>query len=187
MLRKNNSCFGYRRIYIILLKIEIKISEKIVYKIMKEEKLLVKVKKTRKYNSYRGEISPKISNLLNRNFQADKPNKKWVTDITKFSILVSKIYLSQIIDCFDGKIGEVPDSKLANTILKATIVQLKENEHPILHMDRGYHYSWKEWRHLLSISKIVSSMSKKECSPDNSACEGLKMKCFLQEDGQISI
>ncbi len=70
----------------ILLKIEIKISEKIVYKIMKEEKLLVKVKKTRKYNSYRGEISPKISNLLNRNFQADKPNKKWVTDITKFSI-----------------------------------------------------------------------------------------------------
>lgn len=81
-----------------LLKIGIKISEKIVRKIMKEEKLLVKVKKTRKYNSYREEIFPEISNLSNRNFQADKPNKKWVTDITEFLISAGKIYLSPFID-----------------------------------------------------------------------------------------
>lgn len=124
----------------ILLKIGIKISEKIVHKIMKEEKLLVKVKKIRKYNSYRWEIYLEIPNLLNRNFQADKPNKKWVTNITEFTTPVGKIYLSLIIDYFNGKIvswkiGEVPDSKLINTI------------------------------------KIISSMSKKVCSPDNSACE----------------
>lgn len=68
-------------------------------------------------------------------------------------------------------------------MLKAKIVQLKENEHPILHTD-SCHYRWKEWRSLLSISKIIPSMFKKGCSPDNSACEGffgkIKNKMFCR-------
>ncbi len=52
---------------------------------MKEEQLVVKSKRTRKYNSYQGEISPAVDNLINRNFSASKPNEKWLTDITEFA------------------------------------------------------------------------------------------------------
>lgn len=54
-----------------------------------------------KYSSYAGEISPAIPNLVNRDFHADAPNTKWLTDITEFSIPAGKVYLSPIIDCFD--------------------------------------------------------------------------------------
>lgn len=95
---------------------------------MKEDNLIVKIKKYRKYNSYKGEISLEVPNLINRDFKANKPNEKWLTDITEFAIPAGKIYLSPIIDCFDGKIvswgiSTIPDSKLVNTMLKAAIVQ----------------------------------------------------------------
>ncbi len=191
IFEQNKSCFGYRRIHALLKKINIKISEKTVRKIMKEDNLVVKIKKYRKYNSYRGEISPEVPNLINRNFKANKPNEKWLTDISEFAIPAGKIYLSPIIDCFDGKIvsweiGEIPDSKLVNNMLKAAIIQLKENELPILHTDRGCHYRWKEWINLLKGAKISHSMSKKGCSPDNSACEGffgrIKNEMFYSRD-----
>ena len=81
--------------------------------------------------------------------------------------------MSLIIDCFDGKIvswkiGEVPNSKLVNDMLKNAISQLKENETPILHTDRGCHYRWKEWINLLKEAKISRSMSKKMGSLQNS-------------------
>lgn len=64
---------------------------------MKEEQLVVKIKRTRKYNSYQGEISPAVDNLINRNFSASKPNEKWLTDITEFAIPAGKVYLSPIL------------------------------------------------------------------------------------------
>ena len=63
---------------------------------------LVYVPKARKYSSYQGEISPEVPNVLNRNFHADAPNEKWLTDISEFSIPAGKVYLSPIIDCLDG-------------------------------------------------------------------------------------
>ena len=194
IFKQNRCCFGYRRIHALLKREGIKVSEKIIRRIMKAESLVIKVKKYRKYNSYKGEISPEVPNLINRNFQAGKPNEKWLTDISEFAIPAGKIYLSPIIDCFDGKIvswetGEVPNSKLVNDMLKNAISQLKENETPILHTDRGCHYRWKEWINLLKEAKISRSMSKKGCSPDNSACEGffgrIKMRCFILENGQM--
>ena len=68
---------------------------------MKAESLVIKVKKYRKYNSYKGEISPEVPNLINRNFQAGKTNEKWLTDISEFAIPAGKIYLSPII-AYDG-------------------------------------------------------------------------------------
>ena len=58
----------------------------------------------KKYNSYKGEITPEAANLLNRDFYADQPNIKWLTDITEFAIPAGKVYLSPVIDCFDGMI-----------------------------------------------------------------------------------
>lgn len=89
---------------------------------MREESLIVKNRKKKKYNSYMGEISPAVENIIQRNFHAEKPNQKWLTDISEFHIPAGKIYLSPIIDCFDGlpiswTIGVHPDAELVNTML----------------------------------------------------------------------
>ena len=71
---------------------------------MFEEGLQVPVKSHKKYSSYQGEITPSVENLLNRDFHADAPNKKWLTDITELSISAGKVYISALVDCFDGMI-----------------------------------------------------------------------------------
>lgn len=172
-----NGCYGYRRIHAILRRTGIVVSEKVVRRLMKEENLAVRCIKRKKYNSYAGEISPEVANIINRDFHANAPNVKWLTDITEFSIPAGKIYLSPIIDCFDGlavswTIGTSPDSMLVNTMLDDAISLLNENEHPIIHSDRGSHYRWPGWIDRMNEAGLTRSMSKKGCSPDNSACEG---------------
>ena len=117
-----------------------------------------------------------------------QPNMKWLTDITEFHIPAGKIYLSPIIDCFDGlpvswTIGTSPDAELVNAMLDNAIGTLKEDEHPIVHSDRGAHYRWSGWIERMENAGLTKSMSRKWCSPDNFACEGffgrLKMKCFM--------
>ena len=112
------------------------------------------------------EISPAVPNIINRNFKADKPNEKLLTDITEFHIKNDKVYLSPMIDCFDGyvkswTIGLSPNADLVNTMLKDTIAKLHENEKPIIHSDRGAHYRWPEWIKLMEENSLVRSMSKK--------------------------
>ena len=145
---------------------------------MKEEQLVVKIKRTRKYNSYQGEISPAVDNLINRNFSASKPNEKWLTDITEFAIPAGKVYLSPIVDCFDGllvnwNISTSPDALLVNSMLDDAAKLLSVGEKPIIHSDRGVHYRWPGWIDRMEKNGFIRSMSKKGCSPDNSACEGV--------------
>lgn len=124
-----------------------------------------------------GEISPAVPNEINRDFHAERPNEKWLTDITEFSIKAGKVYLSPIIDCFDGMpvawtIGIHPNAELVNAMLKKAIATLKTDEKPVIHSDRGCHYRWPEWIKLMTENGLTRSMSKKGCSPDNAACEG---------------
>ena len=158
---------------------------------MKTKELFVKSKKKRKYSSYQGEISPEVPNYLKRDFHADKPNQKWLTDITEFSIPAGKLYLSPIIDCFDGlpvswKIGQSPNAELVNSMLDDAIASLVDGERPIVHSDRGCHYRWSGWIERMEKAGLIRSMSKKGCSPDNSACEGffgiLKNEMFYERD-----
>ena len=177
IFEKNKARYGYRRIHCSLKNEGVIVSEKIVRRIMTEEQLLVKITKRRKYNSYKGEISPEVENVINRDFFADHPNEKWLTDITEFHIPAGKVYLSPIIDCFDGMavswtIGTSPNAELANSMLRKAIDTLKSTEHPLIHSDRGCHYRWPEWLGLVDSASLTRSMSKKGCSPDNSACEG---------------
>lgn len=192
LFQSNKARYGYRRIHQLMKNSGLILSEKVVRRIMKEESLFVYCKRRRKYSSYAGEITPNVENLLNRDFFATKPNQKWLTDITEFSINAGKVYLSPIIDCFDGlvvawTVGIIPNSELTNTMLKEAISTLKNNEHPIVHTDRGVHYRTLEWISIMKDSNLRRSMSKKACSPDNSACEGffgrLKMKCFTIRTG----
>ena len=169
--------YGYRRIYAILKRSGIVVSEKVVRRLMQEEGLVVYRARRKKYSSYAGEISPHVDNVIKRDFHADAPNTKWLTDITEFSLPAGKVYLSPMIDCFDGlavswSIGISPSADLVNTMLDDAISLLNEGEHPIVHSDRGAHYRWPGWIDRMNKAGLTRSMSKKGCSPDNSACEG---------------
>ena len=123
--------YGYRRIYLELKNRGIKVSEKVVRRIMGEEGLIIKSSKKKKYNSYLGEISPAVDNLVARDFSAEKPNEKWLTDISEFALPSGKVYLSPIIDCFDGlpvswTISTSPNAKLANGMLDLAVKTLKK-------------------------------------------------------------
>jgi putative transposase len=173
----NRSRYGYRRLHAVIKSKGKIISEKVVRRIMGEEKLVVPCRKKRKYSSYKGEISPAVENVVARDFHAGAPNIKWLTDLTEFHIPAGKVYLSPIIDCFDGMvvswtIGTSPDAELVNTMLDEAICNLSYGEHPIVHSDRGCHYRWPGWILRMENSGLTRSMSKKGCSPDNSACEG---------------
>lgn len=173
----NNHCYGYRRIHFLLAQEGIKVSEKVVRMLMDDAKLVAQRKHKRKYTSYIGKIPPAPENLLERNFHADAPNKKWLTDITEFHIPAGKVYLSPVIDCYDGLIvswtlSTQPDAKMVNTMLDLAIDTLRDGVCPIIHSDRGCHYRWPGWIERIKKSALVQSMSRKGCSPDNSACEG---------------
>ncbi len=88
---ENYCSYGYRRIYGLLKRENIFVSEKVVRRIMREEELFVYVSKQKKYSSYKGEISPEVPNLLQRNFHAEELNQKWLTDITEFHIPAGKV------------------------------------------------------------------------------------------------
>lgn len=179
LFNDNNGRYGYRRIHALLKKENITISEKVVRRLMKEENLIVIQRKTpKRFNSYQGEITPAVENLVKRDFHSKQKNQLWLTDISEFAIPAGKAYLSPIVDCFDGylpswTIGTSPNAELANTMLDKAYLTLTEKEHPIVHSDRGAHYRWPEWIRRMNEYGLMRSMSKKGCSPDNSACEGL--------------
>ena len=190
----NHRCYGYRRMHAALGRRQLSLSEKVVQRVMKQECLIVTANKKRRYGSYLGEISPAPENLINRDFRADTPNEKWLTDITKFHIPAGKVYLSPIIDCFDGLVvswtlGTRPDAELVNTMLDTAIDAVAEFENrPVIHSDRGAHYRWPGWLSRMHNAKLIRSMSRKGCSPDNAACEGffgrLKTELFYPRNWQ---
>jgi transposase InsO family protein/transposase-like protein len=192
IFERNHRCYGYRRIRASLSRRRVFISEKVVRRLMKQESLIVPKPKRRRYRSYLGEIGPAPANVINRNFRASAPNEKWLTDISEFQIPAGKVYLSPMIDCFDGMviswaIGTSPDAELANTMLDAAIETVaKSSDRPIVHSDRGAHYRWPGWLSRIGNARLTRSMSRKACSPDNAACEGffgrLKAEMFYARD-----
>lgn len=114
LFRMNRNAFGYRKIHMLLHNEGIIVSEKVIRRIIRQEQLIVKQKCT-KTNSYKGEIIPAVENIANRDFYAEKPNQKWITDITEFFIKSGKVYLLPIIDWLDGMpvIWELDDWNLS--------------------------------------------------------------------------
>lgn len=190
---------GYRVITLRLRERDepVRVSEKVVRTIMREGKLQVKRKRVRHYSSYAGEPDAAPDNLLlcedgSHDFHAAAPNEKWVTDITEFLLPDKlKVYLSPVLDLFDGKpvgwaISRHPDAWLANTSLVRACSQLEEGQHPCCHSDRGSHYFWPSWKNLCKGFGITRSMSRKGHTPDNAAMEGffgrLKNEFFYGRD-----
>lgn len=163
---------------------------------MKQESLIVPKPKRRRFSSYRGEVCPAPENLINRDFQAAQPNEKWLTDITEFQIPAGKVYVSPVIDCFDGmvvswSIGTRPDAALVNAMLDEAIETVTTAvERPIVHSDRGAHYRSPGWISRVANANLIRSMSRKACCPDNAACEGffgrLKAELFYPRNSQAT-
>ena len=110
--------YGYRRVKAAL---GTGVSEKVIRRIMREDGLVARVPGRRRYGSYEGEVTPAPDNLVNRDFTAERPNEKWLTDITEIKASDGKVYLSPMIDCHDGMVvahtaGTSPNAEPANTM-----------------------------------------------------------------------
>lgn len=167
--------YGYRRIRDELVNRGQKVNHKKVQRIMKELglKCLVRMKK---YKSYKGTVGKIAPNILDRNFTADAPNEKWVTDITEFKLFGEKLYLSPVLDLFNGEIitytiGSRPTYSLVSDMLEKALVRLPEDHQLLMHSDQGWHYQMKKYRHALESRGIVQSMSRKGNCYDNSVME----------------
>jgi len=167
--------FGYRRIRDELRNRGHKVNHKKVQRIMKEQglKCLVRMKKYRSYKGTVGKIAP---NILDRSFQAENPNQKWVTDITEFKLFGKKLYLSPILDLFNGEIitytlGSRPTYSLVSTMLDQAFERLTDQDTLLIHSDQGWHYQMKKYRHALSERGITQSMSRKGNCYDNAVME----------------
>ncbi|OOR03826.1 transposase [Bacillus cereus] len=167
--------YGYRRIRDELTNRGHKINHKKVQRIMKELglKCLVRMKKYRSYKGTVGKIAP---NILNRNFKAEKPNEKWVTDITEFKLFGEKLYVSPILDLFNGEIitytiGSRPTYALVSNMLDQAFERLTDEEALLIHSDQGWHYQMKKYRDSLHKHGITQSMSRKGNCYDNAVIE----------------
>lgn len=185
----SGNTYGSPRMWLALRNRGVFISEKVVRRLMKEERIEVRyARRKRKYSSYIGELTPAVENLVNGDFHADAPDQLWLTDITEFAASDVKVYLSPVIDCFDGMVvswatSRHPDDALVgdmleqalNTLDAAKRARLKDrdsSERLVIHTDRGGHYRGAAWIERLEGLGITRSMSRKGNSGDNAACEG---------------
>ena len=167
--------YGYRRVTMALRKQGILANHKLVMRLMKEEGLtsLVRMKK---YRSYRGEVGRIAPHLLQRDFHADLPNQKWVTDLTEFSLFGEKLYLSPILDLYNAEIvsytlSSRPALDPVLTMLRTALTLIPENPNLILHSDQGWQYQHKSFQKLLREKGVAQSMSRKGNCLDNSVME----------------
>jgi putative transposase len=169
--------YGHRRVHRELVTAGWQVAKKTVLKLMRELGLICRVRRRRRYNSFKGEAGQIAPNLLDRDFDADEPNQKWVTDVTEFHIGQDKIYLSPVMDLFDRSIiahawATSPALQLTNTSLEEALSTLRAGEKPIVHSDQGFQYQHVSWRNLLARAGAKQSMSRKGTCLDNAVIEG---------------
>jgi transposase InsO family protein len=167
--------YGYRRVTLELRHRGFQTNHKLVMKLMKQEQLICLLRK-KKYRSYRGEVGKVTPNLLQRDFSAEKPNQKWTTDITEFKLSGQKLYLSPIMDLFNGEIisyslSKNPNFQQITEMLKDAFRKIPDNSQLILHSDQGWQYQMKVYQKMLKEKGIRQSMSRKGNCYDNSVIE----------------
>ena len=172
---ENRGRYGYRRITAELRKRTFSVNHKTVQRLMKELGLVCRVR-MKKYRSYKGEVGKIASNLLNRDFHAEKPNQKWVTDVTEFSLFGEKLYLSPILDLHSSDlvsytISDRPVLSMVTTMLDEAFAKIPAGTNLILHSDQGWQYQHKQYQRMLREKGIRQSMSRKGNCLDNAVIE----------------
>ena len=172
---ENQGRYGYRRITAELHNRGYNINHKTVQRLMKvlNIKCMVRIKK---YRSYKGEVGRIAPNLIQRDFTAEKPNMKWTTDITEFSLFGQKLYLSPILDMYNSEIisyniSERPVLNQVMDMLDKAFEKVPDNTNLIFHSDQGWQYQHKRYQKRLKDKGIRQSMSRKGNCLDNSIME----------------
>ncbi|WP_141768199.1 IS3 family transposase [Streptococcus gallolyticus] len=169
--------YGYRRITLELRNQGVLVNHKKVQRLMKELDLAARIRRKRKYSSYKGEVGKKADNLIQRHFEASKPYEKCYTDVTEFAIPASsqKLYLSPVLDGYNSEIIAYQLSTSPNLEqIKRLLTQAFPDDHythTILHSDQGWQYQHQFYHDFLKQKGIRPSMSRKGNSPDNGMME----------------
>jgi putative transposase len=187
VFERHKGRYGYRRITAALRQFGSHVNHKTVQRLMGVLGLKSLVR-PKKYRSFKGEVGRAAPNELQRRFAADSANQKWVTDVTEFNVAGEKLYLSPILDLYNGEIVAFETSKrpvfdLVNSMLKKALVKLAPHEKPMLHSDQGWQYRMPAYQRQLRERQLVQSMSRKGNCYDNAAMESffavLKSEFFL--------
>ena len=172
---ENKGRVGYRRITLELRNRGYVMNHKTVQKLMKELGIICRVR-MKKYRSYKGEVGKIAPNLLDRDFKAEKPNLKWVTDVTEFNLFGQKLYLSPILDLCSSDIvsytiSDKPVLSLVTSMLDKAFTTIPADTGLILHSDQGWQYQHKHFQRMLIKKGIRQSMSRKGNCLDNAVME----------------
>ena len=172
---ENQGRYGYRHITMELHNRGYHVNHKTVQRRMKTLylKCMVRVKK---YRSYKGEVGKVAPNILKRDFNTTAPNQKWTTDITEFALFGTKLYLSPILDRYNGEIisYEISDRPVLGQVLRMlenAFAKIPDNTNLIFHSDQGWQYQHKTYQKRLKDKGIRQSMSRKGNCLDNSIME----------------
>lgn len=181
------STYGYRRVQIWLERRGIHRNPKTVLRVMNKYGLLSVVRR-RRYVKY-GEVLHRYPNLLNRNFLADRPNQKWVTDISYIRTGQGFLYLSVIRDLYDNSIvayktGTQQTIQLVLSTVRAAKKKEKVTAELQLHSDQGFQYTSQAYFKLTQAYGITPSMSRRGNPYDNALAENffsiLKTECIYR-------
>ena len=144
--------------------------------------------RVKKYRAYKGEVGKAVPNLLKREFEAPLPNQKWVTDVTEFKVGDRKLYLSPVLDLYNGEIisyevARRPLFDMVGKMLKSAFKRLQPHETPVLLSGHGWQYRMPIYLRALKICSVTPSMSRKGNCYDNAAMESffgtLKADIFI--------
>ena len=184
---KCGKTYGYRRVHIWLERNGIYRNPKTVLRVMQKYGLLSVIRRKR-YRNY-GEYLHRYPNLLNRNFRAERPNQKWVTDISYIHTKQGVLYLSIIRDLFDNSIvayrmGTKQNVNLVLSTIKAAKKKEKVTAQMQLHSDQGFQYTSQAYFKLTQSYGITPSMSSRGNPYDNALAENffsiLKTECIYR-------
>ena len=182
--------YGYRRIWLWLKSQNIYRNPKTVLRIMKHYDLLSEIRRHRKWKQM-GQQLHKDENLLNREFHADRPNRKWVTDISYIHTKQGVLYLSMIRDLYDNSIVAYKTSsqQTVNLVLDTIRLAMRKEKKKVaaklqLHSDQGFQYTSQAYFDLTQAYGITPSMSRRGNPYDNAMAENffsiLKTECIYR-------
>jgi len=167
--------YGYRRVTAALRQLDLHVNHKTVQRLMAVLKLKSLVR-PKKYKSFKGEVGQAAPNELQRQFEALVPNTKWVTDVTEFNVAGEKLFLSPVLDLYNGEIiafetNRRPQFDMVASMLTKAFSRLGSADKPLLHSDQGWQYRMPAYRQKLTERGMVQSMSRKGNCHDNAAME----------------
>jgi putative transposase len=173
--KRHKGRYGYRRITSAVRRMGNQINHKTVQRLMGVLGLKSLVR-PKKYRSFKGEVGQVAPNELQRQFKAEAANQKWVTDVTEFNVAGEKLYLSPVLDLYNGEIvafemNQRPVFELVSSMLKKALAKLGPEDKPMLHSDQGWQYRMPAYQRQLRERELVQSMSRKGNCHDNAAME----------------